>query len=223
MHKIVIISKTGGVSTTSAKGLTLDSLYKKCKFRKADDFAKRSTWKDKDNWVSVYARNTGRAGGENKYDLPPPIDKELYFGAMVVIRHGEEEPSNSNIKDLTHEEWKTIYEKCMGGFEDIEQEEEESEEEEIPDHLKTAQGYMKDGFVVDDEPEDDEDEEDDEVEEYLPNTEEDDDDEDEADYGGETGDEEDYTEDSDDEEFEGEDSDEGNGSELGEDEYDYDK
>ena len=207
MPKIVIISKTGGLSTTSAKGLTLDSLYKKCKFRKVDHFSKRNTWKDGDNWVSVYSRNIGRAGGENKYELPPPIDKELYFGEMAVIRHGDEVPSDSNIKDLSHGEWKTIYEKCMGGFEDLDQEEEESEEEEIPEHLKTAQGYMKDGFVVEDGEEEEEEEGKDKKEE--------------AEYGEETGDEEEYTEDSD-KEFDG-DSNSDNGSELDEDNYDYDK
>ena len=202
MHNIVIISKTGGVSTLSIKELTIDTLYKKCKFRKSDDFTKRHTWNDGDSWVSLYARDTGRAGSENKYDLQPPIDKDLYFGAMAVIRHGDKEPLNNNIKDITHIEWKSFYEKCMGGFEDLDKEEEESEEEEIPDHLKTSQGYMKDGFVVEDGEESDE---------YV-------EDESEAEYGTDTGEEQEHTDNSD---INEDNSDAEEASELDEDEYDY--
>lgn len=208
MHKIVIINKTGGVSTLSIKGLTIDTLYKKCKFRKPDDFVKRHTWNDGDSWVSLYARNTGRAGSENKYDLQPPIDKDLYFGAMAVIRHSAKEPSNDTLKDITHVEWKGFYEKCMGGFEDLDKEEEESEEEEIPDHLKTSQGYMKDGFVV----EDGEEEDDDSDAEDVPG-------ESEGEYGTDTGEEQECTDNSDIVEYDSEVDEET--SELDEEEYNY--
>ena len=74
-----MINKGGSVKTETVKSLKVSDLYKKCKFRKPDDFAKRHTWKYKNKWVSVYAKNKGRANSENKYDLPPPIDNDLYF------------------------------------------------------------------------------------------------------------------------------------------------
>ena len=80
MTKVVMINKGGSVKTETVKSLKVSDLYKKCKFRKPDDFAKRHTWKYKNKWVSVYAKNKGRANSENKYDLPPPIDNDLYFG-----------------------------------------------------------------------------------------------------------------------------------------------
>ena len=48
-----------------------------------------------------------------------------------------------------------MYEKLYGGFEDLsklalEDENEEDELDSIPAHLKTKEGYLKDGFVVDD-------------------------------------------------------------------------
>jgi len=227
MRKVVIIGKTGSCSMENAKNITLDSLYKKCKFRKPDDFSKRATWQDGDNWVSVYARDTGRAGGENKYDLPPPVDKELYFGPMMVIRHSSESPSDENLIDISDKEWKKIYEKCMGGFEDLGAEDsEEEDEEEIPVHLQTAQGYMKDGFVVSDgEPEEEG------GEEVIPDEEEEDEDDEDAEdveYGGGTGDEGDSNVSADCEEG-GDESEEETeteteteeGSELSEDEYEY--
>jgi hypothetical protein len=35
----------------------------------------------------VYAKNTGRANTENKYELHPPLDKDLYFGYIAIISH----------------------------------------------------------------------------------------------------------------------------------------
>ena len=98
----------------------------------------------------MYSKNTGRANTENKYELPPPVDSDLYFGKLVVIRHSEQNPTVENCLDFTFEEWKTIYEKLMGGFEDLDDNEEESEEEYVDPENLTEQGYEKDGFVVED-------------------------------------------------------------------------
>ena len=47
--------------------------------------------------------------------------------------------------------WEKIYEKLMGGFEDLIDDDEESEEDYIPPQFKTKQGYSKeDNFIVDD-------------------------------------------------------------------------
>lgn len=157
MISIVTINKGGQIKTEKIKKVNINELYKKAKLRKNDKFEKRNTWKLEKGWVSIYAKNDGRAGSENKYDLPPPIDKDLYFGILVIIKHKNKIPKNEEVVNFTKEEWLKVYEKCMGGFEDLENtSDEEEEEEEIPAHLKTKSGYMKDGFVVDD----DEDEED---------------------------------------------------------------
>ena len=222
MQKIVIITKKGSPKTENVKSLTLDTLYKKCKFRKADNFAKRATWKYDNLWVSVYARDTGRAGGENKYDMPPPIDKDLYFGSIAVIAHTEEMPSDNTLTDLTAETWKKVYEKCMGGFEDLGDEDTEEDVEEIPKHLQTKQGYSKeDGFVVSDGDEE-------EDEDYVPpdtdndSEEEEEDDEDDADYGEDTDQEDEDEGEEEEEDDEDEDEEEqGEGSELSEEDYEY--
>ena len=150
--KIVIVKKTGVLGELDwKKNIDLDNIYKKCGFRKNNDFCKRQTWKiSDDQYVSLYSKNNGRANTENKYDLPPPIDTPLYFGSLAIIKHTEEEPSNTNCIDLTGEEWKKIRENLMGGFEDLDEEEEESEEEYVDPKDLTKQGYKKDGFVVED-------------------------------------------------------------------------
>ena len=150
--KIVVIKKNGTLCDLDwKKNIDFKNIYKKAGFRKDSDFAKRHTWKIKeDDFISVYSKNTGRANTENKYELPPPIDSDLYFGKLVVIRHSEQNPTVENCLDFTFEEWKTIYETLMGGFEDLDNDEEESEEEYVEPEDLTKQGYKKDGFVVED-------------------------------------------------------------------------
>jgi len=149
---VVLVNKTGEL--TGANITALEVLYKKAGFKKADGFEERHAWPVKVNgeecFATVYARNTGRAGMENKYELPPPIDNDLYFGKMGIVLKGKDK-----LEDLSVAEWEEIYNKLCGGFEDLsklakEDEEEEDELDEYPDEMKTVDGYLKDDFVVSD-------------------------------------------------------------------------
>ena len=152
MTKIVLVEKTGVKKDLNAKGLTREAIYKKCGFRKSEDFEKRHSWEVKSNGVhsvEVWSRDTGRANTENKYDLPPPIDTALYFGTIAIVGADAE----GELVDMAVDQWNKIYEQLFGGFEDIGDEDDEDDEDElehIPKELKTkVGGYMKDGFVVD--------------------------------------------------------------------------
>lgn len=150
MTSIVLVDKTGTLKQTKVKELTRDKLYLKCGFKKNDNFDTRTSWTitidDTKYTVELWAKDNGKANTENKYDFPPPVDTELYFGTCCMIRLDEDE----NIISLTVDEWNKIYEALFGGFEDIDSEEEPSEDEleNIPDEMKTKHGYLKDGFVV---------------------------------------------------------------------------
>ena len=174
MGKIVIIEKNKTLKETKIRQFSLENLFKKANLKSNKDFMNRHTWKIKDQYISLYAKNSGRANNENTYELPPPIDSQLYFGKMLLVKHTEEQISNSNVVDLTIEEWEKVYEKLFGGFIDLGEEDSYSEEEEIPEKYKTKEGYSKeDGFIVDDDAEeDDEYIPDDEEEEYDSNAEE---------------------------------------------------
>jgi hypothetical protein len=158
MVKVVIVEKTGNLKESKTKDLNEDNFFKLCGFRKADNFDIRNTWErvkinNEKYTICLFAKNEGKANTENKYDLPPPVDNTLFFGNMLLMRKDED----NQWSDLLTEEWEKIYEKLFGGFEDlnqtaVEDEDEEDELEEIPSSLKTkAGGYLKDGFVVDDE------------------------------------------------------------------------
>ena len=152
MASLVLVETNGTLKTLKTKEVSLETLYKKCGFRVNDDFLLRHTWKVKlsgeEFIVSVWAKKTGKANFENKYDFPPPVDNDLFFGTCAVVCTG----TDGGFLDLTKETWLKIYEKLFGGFEDIGSQDEYSEDElaNVDPALLTKNGYLKDGFVVSD-------------------------------------------------------------------------
>jgi hypothetical protein len=123
---------------------------------------------DKDQEViMVFGKSEGKAGLENKYEFPPPIDNEIYYGNLCLVkclRGIDNKPLSLRVS-----EWEKHYEGLFGGFDDCDG----SDDEEEPDVLdvisekrKTKDGYLKDGFIVDDN-ESESDEEDDYAETEL--------------------------------------------------------
>ena len=142
----------------AVKDFKLDELYKKCGFKKGDDFVKQVEWNAKYDgkkyFVEVHAKTDGRPNSENKYDFPPPIDTTLFFGNCAILAYLKKSDGSAEYVSLSLPLWNKIYEKLFGGFEDLaataaEDEAEEDELANIPKEKKTKQGYLKDGFVVD--------------------------------------------------------------------------
>ena len=200
---IILIDKFGKIKTlqVNTKDFKKEDLYKKCGFKKDTDFSKQTEWKitvEKQKYrISVYAKTDGRANTENKYDFPPPIDNTLFFGTCAVISEIKDPETNGyKLSDLSIDLWEKIYEKLFGGFENLndtayEDENEEDELANVKSDKKTKQGYLKDGFVVDDICDDDDDDEEDDV----VDDDEDDDENDEEDNDDDDDDEEDDEED----------------------------
>ena len=123
---IILIDKFGKIKTlqVNAKELKKEDLYKKCGFKKDNDFSKQSEWKitiEKQKYcISVYAKTDGRANSENKFDFPPPIDNTLFFGTCAVISEIKDaESGDYKLSDLSIDLWEKIYEKLFGGFENL--------------------------------------------------------------------------------------------------------
>ena len=156
---IIIVDKGGSLKTLSVKEYKVDDLYKKCGFKKAELFNLQVEWPVKLDGqryiVQMYGKLEGKANMENKYDFPPPVDKNLYFGSCALVGMSRDNLNNRTHINLSVELWDKIYEKLFGGFEDLtltcnEDEEEEDELDNIPKNMKTKKGgYLKDGFVVD--------------------------------------------------------------------------
>jgi len=155
---IIIVEKVGTLKALSIKDFKVEELYKKCGFKKGEDFLKQVEWNAKYDgkkyFIEVYAKTDGRGNSENKYDFPPPIDSKLFFGSCAILAYLKQEDGSKLYTDLSLALWNKIYEKLFGGFEDLaasaaEDEEEEDELANVPKEKKTKQGYLKDGFVVD--------------------------------------------------------------------------
>ena len=156
---IIIVEKGGSLKTLTIKDYKEEDLYKKCGFKKAEGFNLQVEWPVKLDGqkylVAMYGKLEGKANMENKYDFPPPVDNNLYFGSCALVGMIRDDANNRSHINLTKELWNKIYEKLFGGFEDltltcVDDDDEEDELEKIPKSMKTKNGgYLKDGFVVD--------------------------------------------------------------------------
>lgn len=146
MVNIIIIEKNGNIKQKKVNDFKQTDLYKHGGFKSAKDFEYQTSWKvelDKKYEIELYAKKNGRAGQENKYEFPPPVDEELYFGSCVLV---------NKKGDLTTSEWEDIYNYLYGGFEDLD---DEDDDDESVEYEKTKHGYAKDDFIVDDDDEED--------------------------------------------------------------------
>jgi hypothetical protein len=176
MPMILNVDKSGVVSETKILSDKVSELYKKLGHKSADKMEDVSAiWSEGVNHIHVYGKTKGRAGSENKYEFPPPIDGTLFFGnVLIVLVSGDS--GNEKIVDLTLNVWEVVYERLFGGFEDLvdsdgnaiseKDSEEDCEDSELEGAEYTKEGYVKDDFIVDDS--DDLDEEDEDYELHLP-------------------------------------------------------
>ena len=150
MVKIIVVDRAGELEEISYED-TISNIHKITGYKTKRNFFDRGSWPWKGKYITLFAKDTGRANQENKYDMPPPVDKELYFGSCVLINYKDAE--GVEVSDLTTSQWEKCYEHLFGGFESLGSEDSEEEEDEYDDLEKTAEGYAKDDFIVDDEEE----------------------------------------------------------------------
>jgi hypothetical protein len=165
MPILLLVEKSGIIKDISVNQFNESELYKKAGFKTADGFRCHNTWNVEIELekfsVSIYGKIDGKANTENKYDFPPPVDNSLFFGSCILVNRDEE----GDVCDLTEDIWDKVYEYLFGGFEDLGEEDSEisDDDSEYESAPKTKNGYVKDGFVVDDDEDDeDADDEDDE-------------------------------------------------------------
>jgi hypothetical protein len=119
MVQVVILASNGEfkVGKVGAKP-SAAAISKALRKIKIPDFEGSYAWKD--TTITIWGWTDGKAGTENKHELPPPHDKVLLFGDVIAtVPKG----------DLTIEQWKEFYNKAFKGFEDLGSEDSESEDE----------------------------------------------------------------------------------------------
>ena len=81
MVTVLIVGKNGDITETNLKTFSIEEVCKKAKVKSTEDYKPKHVWtvtiKSVKYHIAVYAKVKGRAGQENKYDFPPPIDSEL--------------------------------------------------------------------------------------------------------------------------------------------------
>jgi len=154
MPYIIIIDKNGNIKEMNIKEYKESELFKKVNFKSPEGFLLQTKWNinlEKKNYqISIYGKINGKAGQENKYEFPPPIDSVLFFGGCVLTNQNHNH--NDSISDLRISEWNAIYDKLMNGFEDLDETEDENDlDDELLDGMKIGKdGYALDDFIVDD-------------------------------------------------------------------------
>ncbi len=108
--------------------------------------------------IHLYAYKSGKAGTENKHELPPPHDTVLLFGEAVMFA-----TVGTKFASFSDTEYKKWYAAAFGGFEDLGDEdtdsegegdeEEEEVEEEVEEEAAGESESESEGEVVESEEE----------------------------------------------------------------------
>jgi DNA-directed RNA polymerase subunit M/transcription elongation factor TFIIS len=111
--------------------------------------------------LTLFGYKDGRAGSENKHELPPPLDDVLLFGDVVLIASKVNQDWKHPV-NFSPEQYEKFYNKQFGGFDDVGSEDSDTEEDELEIE---AEAEVEAEPEAEEEEEEEEEEEDDEDEE----------------------------------------------------------
>lgn len=155
VHGLILTSKgevkQAKVSCEStATGVTLKDLQKYMKKKTDPEYLGHYSYKGK--YLHLFGYQKGKAGTENKHELPPPHDSMLLFGDILIMVTLQENNYAHPITFKT-EEYEAFYTYAFGGFDDLE--DEDDQEDAIEEELEEEEEDIDD---KEDEKEDDEEE-----------------------------------------------------------------
>ncbi len=115
MIKVVVLDRLGRKQEASLENKPFYPQIKKIlKNKGAGKVRKLGSWSYNTNKIKLYGWETGKAGEENKHEIPPPYDTHLFFGDLAVGKW-----SGNRLVDFTQEEYDIFFEEMYGGFEDL--------------------------------------------------------------------------------------------------------
>lgn len=142
--------------TLQGGSLTLECVKQYMKKKETPEIL--GTYRYKTFMLTLFGYTNGKAGTENKHELPPPLDSNLCFGDILLVASTHPADYTKPVTFKT-EEYEAFYTKAFGGFEDLDSEDDEDDEDEEEEIQEE-----KEKNIVDEE-DDEEDEADEEVEE----------------------------------------------------------
>ena len=156
----LILTSGGDIKTakitvqTEATGLQISDIQKYLKKKTVPQLLGNYSWKGQT--LHLFGFKEGKAGTENKHELPPPLDNQLAFGDILVIL-SKDKKNYSKPVAFKPEEYEAFYTSMFEGFEDLDGEEDEEEDEFEEDEIDEEEAYNSPGDA-DEKFEDDEEE-----------------------------------------------------------------
>lgn len=128
----LLLTQTGEVKSakitvqSDEQGCQLSDVQKYLKKKAAPLLLGTYPWKNQTLYLIGY--KDGKAGTENQHELPPPLDKDLYFGDIILLL-AKEKKSFAKPQAMKSEEYESFYTQMFEGFEDLEEEDDEEDDE----------------------------------------------------------------------------------------------
>ena len=155
MPQALLLRDNGGrclVSLAQETNLDSDRPAFTCLTKKGKGNLERlHEWLLFDETIILFGWRDGEAGSENKHEMPPPIDIELYFGDLLILRVN----GNGILDDFSEALYDSFLTHMMGGFSDLEDSDGEEEDEEDPPLVDND--YEPESTPSDDDDDDDDD------------------------------------------------------------------
>jgi len=85
-------------------------------------------YKFKSQYLYLFGYTAGKAGTENKHELPPPYDSTLCFGDIILLATKDSKSWTTPVP-LKMSDYETFYTRAFGGFEELNSDEEDEEED----------------------------------------------------------------------------------------------
>ena len=95
------------------------------------------SYKNRAQTLFLFGYTSGKAGLENKHELPPPHDTTLCFGDIIMLASKDAKSWLTPVP-LKSADYETFYTRAFGGFEDLDSDDDQ-EEEDLVEEVENAE------------------------------------------------------------------------------------
>lgn len=124
----IFLTSKGDVRKCLLKSETLTKESITALFKKKTIPKEIGTYEYGSTILTLFGYTEGKAGTENKHELPPPHDETLYFGDILLIACKKGKTWTNPIS-FTPDEYEKFYEKQFGGFHETDSNSDDDESE----------------------------------------------------------------------------------------------
>lgn len=97
MNTSLLIEKDGTIKIINIKNI--NKLYSVCNYRNDTNFELLYTWNYNNVNYELYGKKKSKGSVKNIYTMPYPINNEIFYGTLCVIKKINQELSNITLDD----------------------------------------------------------------------------------------------------------------------------